>query len=449
MEATIDTKKVRSWKRYEDLRDFEVEWLGKVPAHWETRRLTTVCDFASGKAHEPYVEEGAKYVCVNSRFVSTGGATRKYCTENLSPARKNDILMVMSDLPNGRALAKAFFVEEDDLYAVNQRVCIITPEKAQHSRFLYYLLDRNPVFLRFDDGFNQTHLSNAVFTKFPLLIPPLAEQRAIVAFLDRETARIDALIGHKERLIALLEEKRQAVITHAVIRGLNPRAKMKSSKVPWLGEIPDHWQVAPLKHAVLFQEGPGLRQWQFTSDGIRVICVTNITEAGIDFSTYQKFISENEYEQHYRHFTVRKGDLLLSSSGNSWGKVAEYQDDTPVILNTSTIRVYQNRQAMYRRPLIKWTLQSVATREQLELMMTGSCQPNFGPSHLANVLVAIPPVDEQSEIAQYLDEKTQGFSDLKLRVLSGIQRLQEYRSALISAAVTGQIDVCEEVLLND
>ena len=90
----------------------------------------------------------------------------------------------------------------------------------------------------------------------------------------------------------------------------------KDSNIEWIGEIPEHWDVRKMKNLIFFQEGPGLRNWQFTDDGIKVICVTNITEEGIDFSNYKKFISEEEYKQIYQHFTVNKGDLLLSSSGN-------------------------------------------------------------------------------------------------------------------------------------
>ena len=127
--------------------------------------------------------------------------------------------------------------------------------------------------------------------------------------------------------------------------------------------------------------------------------MTNITERGISFSDYEKFISEEEYETIYRHFSVAKGDLLLSSSGNSWGKVATFDSDDVAILNTSTIRVNENPGRKAIRRFLGWLLISEGTREQLRLFMTGSCQPNFGPSHLSRVLVAIPPLPEQAAIA--------------------------------------------------
>src|SRR5690606_40903561 len=137
------------YKPYPAYKDSGVEWLRQVPEHWRFELLTNVSRFQSGKAHEPFIDNDGDFICVNSRFVSTGGLSQKFCTQNLSPACVDDILMVMSDLPNGRALAKAFYSDRDEIYAVNQRVCIISPI-ACSPRFLFYLLDRNCHFLSHD-----------------------------------------------------------------------------------------------------------------------------------------------------------------------------------------------------------------------------------------------------------------------------------------------------------
>ncbi|MBD2527377.1 restriction endonuclease subunit S [Nostoc sp. FACHB-133] len=216
--------------------------------------------------------------------------------------------------------------------------------------------------------------------------------------------------------------------------------KYKDSGVEWLGEIPEHWNIQKFIRAAFFQEGPGLRNWQFADNGIRVICVTNITEKGIDFSSYQKFIEQEDYEKNYKHFTVKNNDLLLSSSGNSWGKVAEYNSDEIVVLNTSTIRINEHETSCADRVFLKWTLQSFCLREQLSLLMTGSCQPNFGPSHLAKTIIAIPPLDEQKTIARFLDYKTKQIDDLIAKKEALIEKLDEKRTALISHAVTKGLD---------
>ena len=427
---------------YPEYKDSGVEWLGKVPSHWEVKPLVYCANFRTGKAHEPYIDDDGEFICVNSRFVSTEGATEKFCSKNITPAREGDILMVMSDLPNGRALAKAYHVKFEKNLAVNQRVCAISVVNDK-SRFLFFYLNRCPGLLIFDDGINQTHISNDGFTKLPISLPPLPEQIAIAAYLDAATAKIDALMREQDELIALLKEKRQALISHCVTKGLDPSAPLKDSGIEWLGKVPEHWVVTKFLRCTSFQEGPGLRHWQFTDDGVRVICVTNITGLGIDFTEYSKFISRDEYLNIYRHFKVNRGDLLLSSSGNSWGKISKYENDEECILNTSTIRVFENSCSSMAQEFTKWILQSRTVRDQLELAMTGSCQPNFGPSHLAKLLVPLPPRSEQTAIAAFLDAETAKIDALMEEAEAMIERMCEHRSSLISHVVTGKVRVME------
>lgn len=171
---------------------------GVIPEDWCFKFLPEVCRFQGGKAHEQYISEYGNYICVNSKFISSDGAVVKRCKKNFSPAKANDILMVMSDLPNGKALAKAFIADRDKLYAVNQRVCSLTSYH-DNPQYLFYFLNRNPYFLKFDDGVNQTHLLNRVFERCPVALPPtLKEQEAIAEALSDA----DALIEGLERLIA-------------------------------------------------------------------------------------------------------------------------------------------------------------------------------------------------------------------------------------------------------
>ncbi len=186
-----------------------------LPHGWRVAPLNSLCTFQSGKAHEPFEAEDGEFICANSRFVSTEGESVKRCDKNLSPAKPSDILMVMSDLPNGRALAKAFFVEDENKYAVNQRVCIIRAHGID-PKYAFYQLNRNPYFLSHDDGSNQTHLSNSCFVHFTMLVPPLEEQKKIVKYLDEMTLRRRSISGAVSKQIVLLSEYRQALITAAV-----------------------------------------------------------------------------------------------------------------------------------------------------------------------------------------------------------------------------------------
>lgn len=210
----------------------------------------------------------------------------------------------------------------------------------------------------------------------------------------------------------------------------------KDSGIEWVGKIPIEWEKTKFNRLVNFQEGPGLRTFQFTDFGTKVICVTNITEFGIDFSKFKKFISEEEYIEKYKHFTVLKGDYLLSSSGNSWGKVSEYIDDEKVILNTSTIRLNTKNESVFSRKLIPYILNSNSVKIQLELLMTGSCQPNFGPTHLDKIEMIFPPIKEQQQIVEFLDTKTSLIDSLIEKTQRKIEFLKEKRTSLINHVVT-------------
>ncbi len=211
----------------------------------------------------------------------------------------------------------------------------------------------------------------------------------------------------------------------------------KDSGIEWIGEIPEHWILDKFSRVSFFQEGPGLRQWQFTDDGVKVICVTNIVPPKIDFSIYRKHISKEEYESSYRHFTVNNGDILIASSGASWGKVSEYLDDEVVILNTSTIRLNTNQSETLIKGFIKWLIQCAYISEHLTLLLTGSCQPNFGPSHLKQLFCVYPKnKKEQTAIANYLNIKTAEIDQTIADKEALINLFEEEKKALINEAVT-------------
>lgn len=216
--------------------------------------------------------------------------------------------------------------------------------------------------------------------------------------------------------------------------------KYKPSGIDSLSDIPSHWIFNYFKRFVFFQEGPGLRHWQFKENGIKVICVTNITENGIDFSSFTKYISEEEYLESYQHFTVKKGDLLLASSGASWGKVAEYESDEVVILNTSTIRLNSQKNKINRR-FLRWLLSSNYINDQLSVLITGSCQPNFGPTHLSKLEIAIPESElDQQKIVNFLDYKTEQCDRFIGNRQKQIELLNEQKAAIINKAVTKGIN---------
>ena len=443
------------YKAYSEYKDSGVEWLGEVPVGWDRVPLKYM---ALGK-HSLFLDgdwieskdlsdDGIRYITTGSvgagefkeqgaGFISEDKFIQLGCTEVF----EGDVLISRLNAPIGRSCVVPF---HNTRIVTSVDNVIFRPDEEFVKEFLVYLFSSAEYFVHTGNlarGATMQRISRGLLGNVRAVIPTLPEQKQIARFLDHETGKIDALIEKQQALIALLQEKRQAVISHAVTKGLNPDAKMKDSGVEWLGEVPEHWTVGKFGRLAFMQEGPGLRTWQFKDEGTRVICVTNITEHGIDFSRLEKFISIPEYTSSYTHFTVNKGDILLSSSGNSWGKVARYKQDEKVILNTSTIRINELPQRPLIAGYIEHFLRSEACREQLGLAMTGSCQPNFGPTHLNEIKIPLLPTEEQELISQFIVEQIAQYDKPTAASIEAMRLLQERRTALISAAVTGKIDV--------
>ncbi len=336
----------------------------------------------------------------------------------------------------------------------------IKPEQWNHRYLNYLLRDKTYVgecLIRSKGIWESRYqLTGSNFLDIPVLHPPLSVQNSIATYLDKKNNEIDKFIRNKERLIELLEERKSTIINEAICGRLgynNKKEKrivsyisgnedeFENSKFEWIGKTPRKWQYKKLPWVSKFQEGPGLRTWQFTNEGIKVICVTNITEEGIDFSLLTRCISEKEYKKKYKHFTINKGDYLLASSGASWGKVAEYVDDENVILNTSTIRFNSSNHQLYSKIFIKWAMKSRYMAEHLNLLLTGSCQPNFGPSHLQKLILNIPAIEVQNSIVEFIEsELSEIHKSIKI-INKEISSTKEYREALITDLVTGKRSV--------
>lgn len=200
--------------------------IATTPDGWATKRLFDMCMFIPGKAHEPFIDPLGEYLCVNSKFISTEGKVAKTCNKNITPARRDDILLVMSDLPNGRALAKCFLVDEYDRLAVNQRVCILRPRLRYDAKMLFHILNRNPYFLAFDDGVNQTHLLNSVFERCALAVPENPEEQAR---LGEALSDADGVVEGLERLI----EKKRRIKQGAMQDLLTARRRLPGFSGEW------------------------------------------------------------------------------------------------------------------------------------------------------------------------------------------------------------------------
>ncbi len=263
-------------------------------------------------------------------------------------------------------------------------------------------------------------------------------QRAIASFLDRETARIDTLIEKKRRLLDLLEEKRTALITRAVTRGLDPDVPMKDSGVEWIGEIPEHWEVVRLPWKVAFREGPGIMAKDFKEEGVPLIRIGNL-RGNVVSDDWEQYLDPSQVSAKWSHFRVHKGDLLISASATS-GQVSVVTEIAHgAIPYTGIIRMRPSNDQL-ETAFLRYLLASSMFLQQVSALRTGVGIQHFGPTHLRRVKVPLPPLKEQLDILRDLAVRLDGLERLRASTAKAVELLQEYRTTLISSAVTGQLD---------
>lgn len=453
--TTLDTTTVRRWTRYPEYRAANLDWQRDVPKHWEVKRLKwTVTACQNGVWGDEPTGSDDDIACIR---VADFDRTRFLVDES----RELTVRSVAESQRRGKVLRSGDLLIEKsgggDLQPVGAVVLYNLDRAAVSSNFVARMPvaeGYSPEFLRYLHAAMYTarvntrsikqsigiqNLDSAAYLDEPTGLPPLQEQRAIAAFLDRETARIDALIGHKERLIALLEEKRQAVISHAVTRGLDTAAPLKDSGIPWLGMVPRHWRVQRLKFAADLLNGYAFPSESYVSDGIPVIRIGDVRR-DIEWDDVRRVPTEC-YDE-LPNFRIYRGDVLLAMTGATIGKTAVFSDDRPALLNQ---RVGILRAKSTTQPWLGYVVASDLFSNFIDLLCYGGAQENIGKADIGDLPICVPPRQEQSAITAFLDKVTAENVSLVSRVRQGITRLEEYRTALISAAVAGQIDVRGEV----
>jgi type I restriction enzyme S subunit len=272
-------------------------------------------------------------------------------------------------------------------------------------------------------------------------IPPVDEQRAILEFLDRETAKIDALIAEQQRLIELLQEKRQAVISHAVTKGLNPNAPMKDSGVEWLGEVPEHWDIKRIKHlskAISKGTTPSTIGAEFTPSGIRFIKAENITSTGVE--PLPEFFISDETNQELSRSILFGGEVLVVIAGATTGKSAVIPKEI-CPANTNQAVCFIRTKCAIASSFINHWLSQKSVQNHIAIGSVQSAQPNLSMEDLGNIPIALPPLEEMRQITSLCDLRRADAEVSAAESSKLVELLKERRSALISAAVTGQIDV--------
>ena len=433
--------------RYQAYSEYEhsgVEWLGEAPSHWTTvpvgrlYQRTKRTNYADKELLSVYRDHGV--VPTASRDDNNNKPSEDLTAYQLVEP-DNLVMNKMKAWQGSIAISEyegivspAYFV-----YEPNARMFDLALPK-----YIHYLL-RHPIYiaqyLRQSKGIrvNQWDLDPDEFKKIELLLPTKEEQKNVIAVLDHETAKIDALIEKQQRLIELLKEKRQAVISHAVTKGLNPNAPMKDSGVEWLGEVPAHWETTYLKYATSMMVDCPHETPVYSEDGqYLVIRTADLDEGHLDSSKMYR-VQDDEYIRRVRRADLRRGDIVYGREGERWGHAGLVPEDFRYCLGQ---RMMQFRVSPDFSPdFLMWLLNSDNVYKQGQLDTVGATSPHVNVSTIRNFSLTQPPLIEQKEIGRFLNEKSRRFDELIHKAVKTISLLHERRTALISAAVTGKIDV--------
>lgn len=428
-----------------------IDWLKKIPSHWTAYRLANTGSFSKGKgiAKADIVEDGKPailYGDIYTRYsIVADSLERKVSDETAANAvaiHKGDLLFTGSGetpIDIGRCVC---YTGTETGYAGGD--IIIYRQNSIDGKFLSYMfnsfyLDQQKAILAKGGIIIHIYPSQLKSIKFPL--PPAKEQHQIATYLDRETARIDALIDAKERLLRVLEEKRSVMIAEAVTRGLDAEVSMKDSGVDWLGAVPEHWGIRRIKDVVTkvgsgvtpsggaksyLTEGiPFLRSQNIHFDGLRLDDVVYISE-----ETHQKMSNSQVYPE----------DVLLNITGASIGRtyfVEPWLVEANVNQHVCILR--SNNKVDYR--YLHLVLSSTTGQEQVKLESTGAGREGLTFEAIKGFTLTLPPLVEQLEIIGYVSVESTRFDEIMKRTVKSIDLLKERRSALITAAVTGRVKI--------
>ena len=413
-------------KPYPAYRDSGLPWLGRVPKHWEVRRLSQMGRLSKGNGGSKEDETPVGIPCVrygdlyttHSYFIErTRSFVSKETSKNYTPIAFGDVLFA----------ASGETVDEIGRSAVNLMrtaaccggdVILFRPEGDTVASYMGYALDcRSSAAQKaaMGRGITVMHIYAGQLKRLPVPLPPIPEQAAIARYLDHVGARVDRYIGAKERLIALLKERKQAIIDRAVTRGLDPNAPMKPTGIAWIPEVPAHWRIAKLKRLSRMRSGEGITAETIRNTGAYRVYGGNGIRGYTDRFT------------HDGSFTLigRQGALCGNvhlASGRFW---ASEHAVVASVNNSNDIRWFAN------------LLQAMNLNQYSE----SAAQPGLAVEQIVNLYVPVPPKVEQEEIVRHLDREFDNLDTAIARARRQIILLREYRESLINDVVTGKLDV--------
>jgi len=429
-------------KTYRNYKDSGVQWIGKVPSHWNMAKLKY--DFhiyagATPKTENPIYWDGDiiwitpadyktsdKYVSQGKRTISKEGY--QSCNTQIVP--KGSLIF------SKRAPIGTIAIAVNEL-CTNQGCLSCVPKDVSSTYFFYIISVSTEAFELLGYGATFKEISANDFANVKLPLPPLSEQQAIASYLDAKTKPIDDIIAKREKQIELLEEMKSAIISRAVTKGLNPEAQMKDSGIEWIGEVPEYWEVADLKRYAKISTGktPSTKiDEYFENEEIVWFTPGDFPDCSIILNDSSRKIDKRAIKAN-EAFLYPKNSVFLVGIGGTLGKIGIFEEEAScnqqinvIVCNSDIIKNY-----------VAYYLYS--KKEILKVYSNAATLPILNQDKTGYIKIALPPLSEQQAIASYLDSETSKIDTRIAKRRKQIELLQEYKQALITAAVTGKIDV--------
>lgn len=351
----------------------------------------------------------------------------------VTPCFENGNLAVAKGLTNGAG----FGTTELHVLRVN--------EKFYDTEYIYYCLQledfKSEAVANMYGVGGLKRISTEFLSEYKFLVPDLDTQIRIRKYLNIKLNEISTLIRNKTKLIKLLEQQRQSIITQAATKGLNPNVKMKDSDIEWVSEIPEHWEVKKLKHLGKFVSGYAFPSNAFVNNGIKVIKINNIQTMNLDWSDIS-YVAEDWLDK-LNQYQVSKGDLVIALTRPiiSTGIKAAIVDTDEALLLNQRNAYFRNNKLIPSIWLYYLVLNQSFVEEFESLIDRTGQQPNISTNDIENIKIPLPSLEEIQQITNYLNKKINEIEKIKVITLNQIEKLKEYRQALIYEAVTGKIDV--------
>ena len=434
-----------SYVPYSEYKDSGVEWVGSIPKDWFVSKLGYLISTIVPMRDKPTSLSG------EVPWVRIEDFDGKYIADSKSGQGVSKTIikdMHLKVFPVGAVLCSCSCTMGRTAIVTkplisNQTFIGLVPQASLDSEYLYYLMQASEGELTSKSaGAIQTYLSQDEFKAMRFGFPSVNEQSQIANFLDHETAKIDTLIEKQQQLIKLLKEKRQAVISHAVTKGLNPDVPMKDSGVEWLGEVPTHWDVLRIKNlASIISKGttPSTIGGDFVDDGVRFLKGENIGKS-IAVQSMPKFFITEAVDEKISRSRLKENDVLVIIAGATTGLASILQKDLLPANTNQAVSFIRPKERRYAKLIVRWLSTEFAQRI-IWMGAVQAAQPNLSMEDLGNIPIVVPPVDELTAVIENIDKRLVKFDELNLKAAKAIEIMQERRTALISAAVTGKIDV--------